>query len=177
MATLVALSVSFTSCDAITDALSKEVEIEAPAIDFSVGGTTAAPQQKVSGIAEVIWLDKTVDIKTKLEEELAKNSLTIDKVKTLLVTESNIELVSEITTTQNLGNIKLYINDVMIAQGVGQISSLAKNIVLSYETPYSIFSSLGQGTVQLKITSDQPKPSVQLQMKLYNKYKSKISLL
>ena len=49
--TFVALSFSLSSCDAITEALSKEVEVEAPAIDFSIGGGVTAPMQKVSANA------------------------------------------------------------------------------------------------------------------------------
>ena len=180
MATLVALSVSFTSCDAITDALSKEVEIEAPAIDFSIGGATAAPMQKIGTGANVehVWLDKpAVDVKTKLTEELAKNNLTIDKVKTLLLTESYIDITTELNENLNLGNIKLYINDFLVAEGDGNVTAISTGIVFQFDTPYDIFGSIETGSMHIKITSDQPKPTKQLAMKLLNKYKSKISLL
>jgi hypothetical protein len=180
---LVALTLvtfTFSSCDAITDALSKEVEIEAPAIDFSIGGATSAPMQKIgTGVnAEYVWLDKpAVDVKTKLTEELAKNDLTIDKVKTLLLTESTIDITTELNENLNLGNIKLYINDYLVAQGDGNVTAVSSGIVFEFASPYDIFGSIETGSMHIKITSDQPKPTKQLAMKLLNKYKSKISLL
>ena len=163
--------------DTIAEGLLKEIEIEAPAIEFSVGGSSSAvTSQKVSAV-EYVWLDKEVDIKSKLQEELAKNNLTLDKVKTLFVKNSDIQLMSAITGTQNLGNVKLYIDDVKVAQGLGVVSPISTQIVLNYDSPYSIFYSLGKGSVRIKISSDMPRPTIKLDMKLKSTYLSKISLL
>ena len=175
MATLVALSVSFTSCDALADAASQEVEVEAAPINFSIGGLTAAPMQKVNGAAEVIWLDKEVDISTKLNEALAEKKFTQKNVRTLYVTGSELKLITGITQTFNLGNLKIYIDNVVIATANGLVSPTKALILFSYPTPYDIFGKLGAGKVQLKITSDEPKPSVKFDFELYNTYKSKIS--
>lgn len=177
LVTLVTLLFTFSSCDALTEALSKEVEIEAPAINFSVGGATQAPQQKVGAATEVVWLDQQIDIKTKLEEELEKNSLTIDKVKTLLVTKSSIALVVPASGNFDFGNIKIYIDNVAVASGYFAVTTANSGILLDYTEPYSIFGSLGKGAVQLKITSDKAKPALKYDMKLINTYVSKISLL
>lgn len=163
----------------LTDALSKEVEIEAPAINFSVGETPTvnALQQKVGAATEVVWLDQQIDIKTRLEEELEKSSLTMDKVKTLLVTKSTISLAVPATGNYDFGNIKIYIDNVQVASGMFGVTPTISGVVLDYTEPYSIFASLGKGSVQLKITSDKAKPTVKYDMKLINTYVSKIGLL
>lgn len=159
-----------------TEPLSTEIEIEAPAIEFSVGGpSSAVNSQKVSTL-EYVWLDKTVDIKSKLQEELAKNNLTLDKVKDLFVKNSAIELMSAVTGTLYLGNVRLYLDGVRVAQGLGVVSAISKNIVLYFNSPYSIFYSLGKGSVRMMISSDMPKPTIKLDMKLKNTYLSRISL-
>ena len=181
MATLVALSVSFTSCDAITDALSKEVEVEAPAIDFSIG---VAPQSGVSsrqGVNSVndeyTWYNDSVDISKKLQEELEKSSLTLDNVKGLKITASNIEISTILTTYPALGNLELYIDNVKIATAVSNITLTNKIISFTFVSPYDIFSKLGAGKVLVKIKSDVKKPSTLLQMKLYNTFLGKVSLI
>lgn len=174
---LLALSFSFTSCDALSEALSKEVEVEAPAIDFSVGGTAAAPQQKVGAASEVVWLDREVDITSKLTEELAKSNLKIDNVKGLKVTASTIEVASLLTASYQLGNLKIYIDGNEIATAVGDVSITNNLIQFTYTAPYDMFSKLGAGKVQIKITSDKAKPNVKFDMKLLNKYLGKVSLI
>lgn len=177
LVTLVTFSLSFTSCDALSEALSKEVEMEAPAIDFSIGGAAVtAPQQKVSA-AEVVWLDRSIDVKTRINEELTKNKLKLDNVKKLELISSVIKLSSSINKDYNLGNIKLYINGNLIATGIGSITSIASNIILQYNTPYSILNLLEEGNMQVKITSDQPKPDIKLDMKLVNTYLGNFSLI
>lgn len=177
VATFVALSFSLSSCDAISEALSKEVEVTAPPIDFSIGGTTPAPMQKVNGVAEVIWLDKTVDISTKLKDELAKNNLTLDKVKALKVTGSTIEVITAIIATADLGNLKIYIDGNLVATGSGAVSPTDHTIDFTYTAPYDMFAKLGAGTVQVKITSDKAKPLILYNMQLINKYLGKVGLL
>ncbi len=179
MLTLVAFSFTFTSCDAISDALSKEVDMDAPTIDFSIGGEAAvnAPQQKVSGATEVIWLEKSVDLKTRIQEELDKSSLKTDNVKKLELIASIIKVSSTINKNYDLGNIKLYVNDELIANGIGSIASTATQFVLTYNSPYSVLSFLNTGTYKIKITSDKPKPTEKLDMQLLNTYKGKFSLL
>jgi len=174
MATLVALSVSFTSC---TDALSKEVEVKAPAIDFSIGGEASAPMQKVGAATEVVWLDEEVDISAKLSEELEKSNLTLDNVKGLKITGSMIQIQTVISTAMNFGNIKLYIDGVQVATALASISVGSTEIDFVFASPYDIFGKLGAGKVQVKITSDQPKPSIKLDMKLFNTYLGKVSLI
>ena len=177
--TFVALSFSLSSCDAITEALSKEVEVEAPAIDFSIGGATAAPMQKVSAnaAAEYVWLNKSVDIKTKLETELAKSNLTIDKVKGLKVTASRINILTAILANYNLGNIKIYIDDTLVATGTGNISPTSAVINFTYTAPFDMFAKLGAGTVMVKVTSDAKAPSIILNMALINTYLGKVGLI
>jgi hypothetical protein len=189
MATMVALSVSFTSCDAITDALSKEVEVEAPAIEFNIGGATAAPMQKVKLAngetkLEYVWLDRTVNIKSELETELAKNNLTIDKVKTLIATKSKLDFVNEITSELQLGTVHLYIDDDLVAytdpiilKAFNSSAQLYQSFGMTYDIPFDIFGTIAKGSMKVKITSDKPAPSKLLQVKLLNTYKSKISLL
>ena len=176
--TFVALSFSLSSCDALTDLASKEVEVEAPAIEFSIGGTTLAPMQKVNGATEVIWLDKEVDISTKLNEELAKQGLKPANVKSFMVTKSNIVLATPLVTgSYDFGNIKVYIDGKLAASGQFVATPFASGVNLTYTEPFSIFEKFGAGKVQLKITSDKAKPTVKYDMKLVNTYLSKISLL
>jgi len=180
LVTLVTFSLSFTSCDALSEALSKEVEMEAPAIDFTleppVAPPVTAPQQKVSA-AEVVWLNRSIDVKTRINEELTKNKLKLDNVKKLELISSVIKLSSSINKDYNLGNIKLYINGNLIASGIGSITTTASNIILQYNTPYSILNLLEEGNMQVKITSDQPKPDIKLDMKLVNTYLGNFSLI
>ncbi|MFZ4581779.1 MAG: hypothetical protein ACOYM7_03925 [Paludibacter sp.] len=177
--TFVALSFSLSSCDAITDALSKEVEVEAPAIDFSIGGAATAPMQKVgaNAAAEYVWLNKSVDIKTKLEAELAKNNLTIDKVKGLKVTASKITVLSLLSTSYDLGNIKIYIDETLVATGTGNVSATNAVINFTYTAPYDIFAKLGAGSVMIKVTSDKMSPAIILNMALINTYLGKVGLI
>jgi archaellum component FlaF (FlaF/FlaG flagellin family) len=169
-----------SSCNALTDLASKTFDIDAPAIDFSIGGPAAAPQQQIKSntLTDYVWYQDSVEIKSKLETELAKNSLTIKNVKTLLITSSTINILNNITTNYNLGTITILINGVIIATGSGtNITPTSKSILFTYEKPYSIVEMLPKGKVQLKIVSDVPKPTIKFDMELLNKYSSKVSLL
>jgi len=177
--TFVALSFSLSSCDAITEALSKEVEVEAPAIDFSIGGGVTAPMQKVSAnaAAEYVWLNTSVDIKSKLETELAKSNLTIDKVKGLKVTASRINILTLLTSSHDLGNIKIYIDNTLVATGTGNVSPTNAVINFTYTAPFDMFAKLGAGTVMVKVTSDKASPVIRLNMALINMYLGKVGLI
>lgn len=170
----------FSSCNALTDLASKTIDIDAPAINFSIGGPAAAPQQQIKGnaLTDYIWYQDSVEIKSKLEAELAQNNLTIKNVKTLLITGSIINVKTNISGNFNLGNITILINGVIIATGSGaNITPTTKSIIFTYVNPYSLFEMLPKGKVLLKIVSDAPKPSTKLDMELLNKYSTKISLL
>jgi hypothetical protein len=168
-----------SSCNALTDLASKIVDIDAPAINFSIGGP-AAPQQQIksNALTDYVWYQDSVEIKSKLESELAKNNLTIKNVKTLLITSSTINIKTNITSNYNLGTITILINGVVIATSSGtNITPTSTSIVFTYANPYSLFEMLPKGKVQLKIVSDTPKPGIKIDMELLNKYSSKISLL
>jgi hypothetical protein len=170
-----------SSCNALTDLASKIVDIDAPAITFSVGGTAATvPQQMIKGNAlnGYVWYNDSVDIKKELTTELSKNNLTIKNVKTLFITSSTINIKTDITGTYDLGTITILINGVVIATGSGSnITPTSKSIVFTYDKPYSLFEMLPKGKVQLQIVSTASKPSIVFNMELLNKYSSKISLL
>jgi len=171
----VSMFLLLSSCDSLSDMTSKTVEVKAPAIDFSIGGLDSAPQQKVSA-TEVEWFNKQVDIKTPMQTELEKNSLSISNIKTLDIIASEIDLSTVITKAYDLGDIKIYVNDVVVAHGIGVLSPTVSVIAFQYTSPFSIFTFLDAGTVQMKITSTAPKPDIKFDMKLLNTYSSKISL-
>lgn len=182
MATLVALSVSFTSCDALSDLTSKEVEVEAPAIEFSIGGTTTpggSPQQKVgAAAADTVWYDKEVDISTKLNEELAKQGLKPANVKQFMVTKSHLALgTTLITGSIDFGVVNIFIDGKHVCYGQFLVVPGNTGVSLTYKEPFSIFEKFGAGKVQLKITSNRAKPTVKYDMKLVNTYLTKIALL
>ena len=185
VATFVALSFSLSSCDALTDLASKEVEVEAPAIDFNIGGSVAAPMQKVklaNGETKemYIWLDRTVNIKSEIETELAKNNLTIDKVKTLIATKSKLDFIDEVSSTLDLGTVDLYIDDKLVGYTDPMMLHIAKEYQsygLTYPIPFDIFGTIAKGSMKVKLVSDKPAPAKALRVKLLNTYKSKISLL
>jgi|GEM_PF-4446691 len=178
---LVLVTFTFSSCDALSDALSKEVEVEAPAIEFSVGGEVAAsaPMQKVgAAVVDTVWYDKEVDISTKLNEELAKQGLKPANVKQLMVTKSKLALAIPLTSGSNdFGTVRIYIDGKLAASGLFFVTPSVSLVDLKYPEPFSIFEKFGAGKVQLKITSNKGKPSVKYDMKLVNTYLSKIALL
>lgn len=169
-----------SSCNALADLASKTIEVVAPAINFSIGGPAAAPQQKVAGATspEVIWLDnKQVDITTSITDKLSETGLKLSNVKSLDITASKIHLTTPITQTYILGDIKIYVNNVVIAQSTGaSLSPTQSDINFTYTQPYSLFNFLSAGTVLIKITSTAAKPNIILNMQLLNTYSTKISL-
>jgi hypothetical protein len=177
--TFVALSFSLSSCDAIADLASKEVEVVADPISFSVGGLTGAPMQKVGAAAvdTSLWLDKTVDISTPLNAELKKNGMTSKNVRNLYVIGSHLKLITGVTQSFSLGNLKIYIDGALVATAFGAVSPSSALIRFLYPKPYDLFAKFGAGSVKLKISSDQPKPSVKFDFEMYNTYKSKISAI
>jgi len=185
MAAFVALSVSFTSCDALNDATTKEVEVEAPAITFSIGGPEAAmAAQKVSanGKVEVVWLDTLINLKSELETELAKEGLTVAQVKTLLVTSSQFDLFTETWgykfSSFNLGSPILYIDGIEVGRtDPWLMDENIKLIKVTYTAPFDIFNKLSSGKMQVKIVSDKPVPSERVKLNLINAYKASIGLL
>jgi len=183
MAAFVALSVSFTSCDAIKDATTKEVEVKAPAIEFNIGGTAAAAPQKVSaeGILEYVWLDSLINLKSELETELGNQGLTVAQVQTLLVTSSEMTVVSSFMGKKypayDLGSATLYIDGKKVATSAPWVWMGVEGADLTYTAPTNIFELLAAGKMRVKIVSDKPAPSEQLILQLKNTYKGKISLL
>ena len=173
----VSMILLLSSCDALSDVTSKTIEVKAPAIEFSIEGIDAVPQQKVSGVNEIVWLDKQVDIKSVVETELEKDKLTILNVKSMDIITSEIDLSTVITKSYDLGNIKLYINNIEVANGDGHLSPTESVIKFTYTSPYSLYTFLNEGTVQLKITSTAAKPDIKFDMKLLNTYSIEISLL
>lgn len=169
-----------SSCNAIADLASKTIQVDAPAIDFSIlPAAASAPQQKViAGVqTEAVWLDKQVDIATVITSKLSENGLKLSNVKTLDIIASKIHLITEITQTYNLGDIKIYVNNVVIAQSTASsVSPTQKDINLTYTQPYSLFDFLSAGTVQIKVTSTVATPNIKFDMQLLNTYSTKISL-
>ncbi len=177
--TFVALSFSLSSCDAISDLTSKEVEVEAPAIEFSIGDAIGAPMQKI-GAAEVdtVWYNKEVDISTKLNEELKKQGLESKNLKSFMVTKSQLSLATSLVTgSRDFGRVNIFIDGAHVCSGYFLATPLASGVSLTYTKPFSIFEKFGAGKVQLKITSNKAKPTVKYDMKLVNTYLTRIALL
>ena len=176
----VSIILLLSSCDVLSDFASKTLEIVAPAIDFSIGGTSAAaPQQKVNSEAqtELVLLDKQVDIATVITNKLTENGLKLSNIKTLNMIASKILLKTTITKSYDLGDIKIYVNNVVVAQSIGStLSPTISEINFTYTQPYSLFTFLSTGTVQIKVTSTASKPDIKFDMQLLNTYSTKISL-
>jgi hypothetical protein len=168
-----------SSCNTLTEIASKTVEVKAPAINFSIGGSASAPQQKVIAgvLTEVVWLDQSIDIKTVLTDKLTEIGFALPNLKKLTIIASEIDLKTTITKTYNLGDVKIYVNNVAIAHASGVLSPTNNTINLTYDAPYSLYEFINLGTVQLKITSTAAVPDIKLDLSLLNTYSANISLL
>lgn len=186
--TFVALSFSLSSCDMLSEALSKEVEATADPIPFTVaGGLSGSAAQRINSEGKTvnIWLNKEIDITTKLKAKLVEVGLTEDKLKSMTLRSAEITILTSGIDARNLGNLVIFIDNNPIGHADIIVDSNDANKPQARTTATIYFciherdlsQYLSKGKIQLRIESDAPRPSVNVDMNLINTYVTKVSLL
>ncbi len=158
----------FTSCDLLSN-LTKDVDIDAPDVEFHVAGSAASVKSKVNGVANsetpVVLLNRKVNL--NITEEV-KNTVNLDLnvVKALRLKSALVTTTTNDFNLNELSGLKMYFGEEATdANLVAKVSSVGANSVILEILSPDVYNKLGTDeSINIIITNPQALtlPSVDL---------------